>query len=77
MNGITYKEYYDFLYMNTLLMKYEVQVVARMMWNKGIDKYDAVKIINKSLAEQEDDSYGEEVWNWIAEILESFAVRAQ
>ena len=36
MNGITYKEYYDFLYMNTLLMKYEVQVVARMMWNKGI-----------------------------------------
>ena len=70
MNGITYKDYYDFIYLNTLLMKFEVPVVARAMWNKGIDKYDAVKIINKALAEMEDDTYGEEVWKWIDQIFE-------
>ena len=75
MTGITYREYYECLCQYALLMKEDVKTIAPMMWNRGIDKNDAVMIINKSVSNQEDDSYDEDIWLWMAEIFKEIRNR--
>lgn len=39
---MTFKEYEEFIYMNTHMSKDEARAFARNCWNKGMDKYEAL-----------------------------------
>jgi len=38
----TFKEYYDFIYLNTNLPKNDAYKIARDCWNEGLDKQSAL-----------------------------------
>lgn len=46
-NNITFVEYEEFIYLNTNLSKADARVEARKCWNKGLDKYEALKEVKK------------------------------
>ena len=39
---ITFKEYEEFIYLNTNLPKMDARLIARECWNKGLNKYEAL-----------------------------------
>lgn len=44
---MNYGEYFDFIYLNTNLPKQDVVRIANECWNKGLDKYEALKEARK------------------------------
>ena len=43
MTDITFNEYEEFIYLNTNLPRMDVRLIARECWNRGLNKYDALK----------------------------------
>lgn len=43
-NNITFKEYYDFIYLNSNVNKVQAMEVANECWNKELTKYEALEI---------------------------------
>lgn len=41
---MAFKDYYDFIYLNSHLTRSQAQFVARYCWNKGMDKYEALRV---------------------------------
>lgn len=42
-----YSEYFDFIYLNVNLPKQDAIKIANECWNKGLDKYEALKEARK------------------------------
>lgn len=44
MNGLTFKDYFEFIYLNSFLSETDALEVANYCWNCNIDKYSALEI---------------------------------
>lgn len=42
-----YRDYYEFIYLNTHLTLEEAFAECAEYWNRGVNKYDLLKIINE------------------------------
>ena len=51
---MTFKEYEEFIYLNTTLPRLDARLIARECWNKGLDKYEALKEAKLLYITQED-----------------------
>lgn len=44
---MTFKEYFDFIYLNSNLTKDQTMEIANECWNKGLSKYEALEIARR------------------------------
>lgn len=44
-----FKDYWEFIYLNTRLSRQDAMKAARKTWNKGIDKYTALEEIRQTV----------------------------
>ena len=49
-----YMEYIQFVVQNTHLSSEEAFTICNPFWNRGVHKYDAVKMINDGIVDEDD-----------------------
>lgn len=49
-----FSDYFDFIYLNTNLPKRDAKLIAIECWNKGLNKYEALKEARKLYIEEEE-----------------------
>ena len=50
-----FSDYFDFIYLNTNLPKRDAKLIAIECWNKGFNKYEALKEARKLYIEEEEE----------------------